>query len=62
MAKQNPRPDFFVEDENGNLRIDTDKESWKAKLSGARKTGHAKKTLDGMNKKRELKKNCFFSG
>ena len=53
---KNPRPDFFVEDENGNLRIDADKESWKAKLNGARKTGHAKKTLDGMNKKRELKK------
>ena len=53
---KNPRPDFFMEDENGNLKIDTDKESWKAKLNGARKTGHAKKTLDGMNKKRELKK------
>jgi len=45
-----------VEDENGNLRIDTDKESWKAKLNGARKTRHAKKTSDGMMRKRELKK------
>jgi len=54
--KKNPRPDFFVEDENGNLRIDTDKESWKAKLNGERKTRHAKKTSDGMMRKRELKK------
>jgi hypothetical protein len=38
------------------LRIDTDKESWKAKLNGERKTRHAKKTSDGMMRKRELKK------
>ena len=50
-----PRPDFFVEDENGKLKIDADKESFQLKLNGAKKTGHAKKTLDGMNRKRELK-------